>query len=85
MNYTELIKQLSANIIEAVKNLIKKAEYDQSYKAKITEVVSSKKVKILLNGRTHAATTGTSYEVGDIVWVCVQRNNWDNIYVVCKA
>ena len=82
MNYTELIKQLSANIIEAVKNLIKKAEYDQSYKAKITEVVSGKKVKILLNGHTHAATTGISYEVGDIVWVCVPRNNWNNLYIV---
>lgn len=85
MNYTELMKQLSENIITAVRSLIKTAPYDQSYKAKITEVVSSKKVKILLNGRTHAATTGTSYEVGDIVWVCVPRNNWNNIYVVCKA
>ncbi len=85
MNYTELIKQLSANIIETVKTLIKKAEYDQSYKAKITEVVSSKKVKILLNGHTHTATTGISCGEGDIVWVCVPRNNWNSIYVVCKA
>lgn len=82
MNYAELIKQLCANIIEAVKNLIKKAEYDQSFRVKITEIESAKKVKFLLNGVTHTATTGNQYAVGDIVWVCVPRNNWNNLYIV---
>lgn len=85
MNYTELMKQLSENILTAVNSLIKIAPYDQSYKVKITEVISAKKVRISLNGVTHTATTGVQYAVGDIVWVCVPRNNWNNIYVVCKA
>lgn len=85
MNYTELIKQLCQDILTSVSSLIKTAPYDQSYKAKITEVVSSKKVKILLNGQTRYATTGISCGEGDIVWVCVPRNNWNSIYVVCKA
>ena len=85
MNYIEIMKQFAVNIIEAVKNLIRKAEYDQSFRVKITEIESAKKVKILLNGVTHTATAGVQYAVGDIVWVCVPRNNWNNIYVVCKA
>jgi len=81
MNYTELMKQLSENIIRAVRSLIKTAPYDQTYKAKITEVVSATKVKIELNRQIHTATTSVSCEVGDIVIVCVPRNNWNDLYV----
>lgn len=81
MNYTELMKQLSENILTAVRSLIKTAPYDQTYKAKITEVVSATKVKIELNRQIHTATTSVSCDVGDIVVVCVPRNNWNELYV----
>lgn len=55
------------------------------FKAKIIEVVSSKKYQVLYCGQKFTVTSGISCEVGDYVRVCVNNGNWEDLFVVCKA
>lgn len=85
MNYTESLQELTTNFMSMFKKLLKNVPYDQSYKARTTEVISSKKIKVEFNGKTCTATTGIQCSIGDYVWICVPKNDWNNIYVVCKT
>lgn len=86
MNYQELIDKMTMVILDNIQIAINKhANYDQTYKGCVQEVVNPKKYKVLINGELCTATSSISCKVGDFVWVCAPRSNKDNMFVVCKT
>ena len=55
---------------------------DRSFRAKVTEVVQTDKVRVLHNGKTYTVYSSIFCEVDDMVRVCVPCGNWQELYVI---
>lgn len=55
--------------------------YDKTFRAKIVEIISTNKCRVLYRGIEYSAKYDEMISVGDMVWVCAPSNNWDELYV----
>jgi len=55
---------------------------DQTFRAKVTEVVQTDKIRVLHNGKTYTVYSSIFCEVDDMVRVCVPCGNWQELYVI---
>lgn len=79
MNYTETIQEIARTMIE---NFYRKDCSDKTFKAKVTEIVTENKVKVLYCGNAYTVFTSIYCDIGDIVMVCAPCNNWKELYVL---
>lgn len=60
-------------------------KYDKTFRAKILEIISNKKCKVLYRGKEYFAKCDDIVNVDDMVWVCAPGNDWNELYIYnCK-
>lgn len=74
------------NIAEEILKIVKKAlknqvECDRTFKGRIVEIVNPKKVKVMINGKVHTASTDKERSINEIVHVCAPCNNWNDLFI----
>lgn len=88
MNYQEIINNLTQTILANIKTALRN-EYrcDQTYKARVTEILNNSKTKYTVNisGNDYKVTSSISCNIGDFVWVCAPCGDKANMFVVCKT
>lgn len=82
MNYNELWNDFSSSLFAHVKNLIKKAPYDKTFKAKVLGKISDDKYLILYKNIKYTASSNGAVNTGDIVHVCAPGNNWSELFIL---
>ena len=55
---------------------------DRTFRAKVTEIVQTDKIRVLHNGKTYTVYSSIFCEVDDMVRVCVPCGNWQELYVI---
>lgn len=55
---------------------------DRTFRAKVTEIVQTDKIRVLHNGKTYTVYSSIFCEVDDMVRVCVPCGNWKELYVI---
>lgn len=86
MNYQTVIQTLSDAVAEQLKKVMDtQGQYDRTYKCRVEKIKNSHSVIVSINGQMYDASTDIEYSVGDLVWVTVPRNNWNDIFVVRKT
>lgn len=72
-------------ILQAINNIVEpkvdNLRYDKTYRAKVTEVVSTGVYKVQLNGAEYQLNHSGELSVGDIVKVKAPLNNFSDIYI----
>ena len=82
IDYTEIIKNIVSSLKENFKLLLKNANFDKTFKAKIVENISGNKYKILYKGKYYTAISENELPVDKIVKVCAPQNNWSELFIV---
>ncbi|EXG87860.1 hypothetical protein K413DRAFT_4761 [Clostridium sp. ASBs410] len=86
MNAIDACYQMYKDIEKMITEKIKTIRYDRTFRAKITSQISANKYKILYKNKEYPASCDIKAKIGDIVWVCAPRNNWDELYVqICSS
>ena len=85
MNYQNLVNDITQSILESVKKIVSnELNCDKTFKAKIVEIISFEKFRVLHNGQKYTVTSNLDCDVNDLVMVCAPCNNWKNLYVVAN-
>lgn len=80
--YTDVTKEIIESILSGVKDGIEElSNGDKTFKARIVELTSPAKCKVLYNGVNYTVISNVYCEVGDLVRVCAPCNNWNELYV----
>ncbi|MEY8338480.1 hypothetical protein AALB16_10735 [Lachnospiraceae bacterium 62-35] len=82
MNYNELWNEISNSLFTHVKNLINKAPYDKTFKAKVLKKLSDKKYQILYKNAKYTAKYHGLVNTGETVHVCAPKNNWNELFIL---
>ena len=82
IDYTEIIKNIVSSLKENFKLLLKNANFDKTFKAKIVENISGNKYKILYKGKYYTAISENELPIDKIVKVCAPQNNWSELFIV---
>lgn len=85
MDNTQLIQQMAATILEAIKKGVdSEGLYDRTFKGIIERKVGPATYELKYNGQTLTAHSSLSLSVGDVVMVCAPQNNWNDLFVVTR-
>lgn len=73
-------------IIQAIENIVdanaEKLEYDKTYRARVTEIISSNRYKVEIKDVEYELSyEGGTLNIGDIVNVKAPLNNFSDIYI----
>lgn len=80
--YTDATKEIIESILSGVKDGIEElSNGDKTFKARIVELTSPARCKVLHNGVNYTVISNVYCEVGDLVRVCAPCNNWNELYV----
>lgn len=83
--YTDATKEIIESILSGVKDGIEElSNGDKTFKARIVELTSPAKCKVLYNGVNYTVISNVYCEVGDLVRVCAPCNNWKDLYVTAN-
>lgn len=82
MNYNELWNEISNSLFTHVKNLINKAPYDKTFKAKVLKKLSDGKYQILYKNARYTTRCNGLVNIGDTVHVCAPKNNWSELFIL---
>lgn len=80
--YTDATKEIIDSILSGVKDGIEVlSNGDKTFKARIVELTSPARCKVLHNGVNYTVISNVYCEVGDLVRVCAPCNNWKELYI----
>ena len=83
---TELIQQIAETITETIRKALNtEGEYDRTYTASVIEKIGRNKYTVEYNGGQHTAQSTITLSVGDVVRVCLPRNDESELFVVMKV
>lgn len=73
----QIYKDIERMVTEKTRNM----SYDKTFRAKIVDQISTNKYTILYKNKGYPASCGWNVKIGDAVWVCAPRNNWNELYI----
>lgn len=76
---------LKKGLFELIKTLIKKADFDKTYKGRVKSSISDNKYKIIINGNEFTAKTidsSKTYKENSIVYVLAPQNNMKELLIL---
>ncbi|MFT4107156.1 MAG: hypothetical protein QM657_15485 [Lacrimispora sp.] len=73
----QIYKDIERMITEKTRNM----SYDKTFRAKVIDQISADKYTILYKNKGYPASCGWKVKIGDVVWVCAPRNNWNELYI----
>lgn len=85
VNYVETMKEMGSAILASYRDMLKKAEFDKTFKAKVTGKVSEGKYQVLYRGASYTAAFPGSLAVGQMVYVRAPQNHWDELYITADS
>ena len=86
MNYQELIDRITKAILDNLQTALKDyTKCDRTYKGYVSEIINAKKYKVVVNGKTYAASSSIECQLNDYVWLCEPCGNANNAFIICKT
>lgn len=77
-----VIDALIQTVLLAVDKKIERASFDRTVKGRISEVISSNKYKVIVNGTEYVAKSVYSHSINDVVYVLVPLNNYNDLIII---
>lgn len=78
----DVIQTITESILSKMKLLVdQKVNCDKTFTAKVTEVISPGKCRVLYSGNDYTISTAIPVRPGDVVRVCAPCNNWKELFI----
>ena len=77
-----VIDAIIQTVLLAVDKKIERASFDRTVKGRISEVISSNKYKVIVNGTEYVAKSVYSHSINDVVYVLVPLNNYNDLIII---